>query len=406
MRTNGIGALSALAAAVLLAACGGGSDGGHDFDSNNANQAQANIQQVVVFGDSLNDVGTYNPTTISLTTAGPTPPSPGLAFTTKPGAPWTSYVALNYNFYLQPYERVDFGLPTSLGGPGQVVTLGGTDYAQGGATVQTDATGGGVVNTTVSGHTVPLQEATALSVKTQIDTYLGAKSGFNAHQLVLINGGANDILNYFQNANTNVVPLLTSIATTSSLTAATASVTALGKATADNMVAQLQRLPNGGATNVVYANVPDIGATPFAGFLQQAITAQLNATGGQALGLLPTVQYVPTLITAMVTAYNQEVAAGIASTKIITFDANALLKSVQASPATYGMINVSSPACNSETTAGDPTTLTSLICTQATLVSGATDSNYLFADYVHPTNGAHKIWAQAVIQQIQASIPK
>ena len=397
MRTNGIGALSALAAAVLLAACGGSEDGGHDFDSNNANQAQANISQVVVFGDSLNDVGTYNPTTATLTTAGPVPASPGLAFTTKPGAPWTSYVALNYNFYLQPYQRVDFGLPTSLNGPGQVVTLGGTDYAQGGATVQTDAPNNGVVDDATTGN-IPIQEATALSVKTQLDKYLAASPTFNAHQLILIDGGANDILNYFQNttAMTNLLtPILTAAQVNpaglpAALATAQATVVAYGKATADNMVTQLQRLPAAGATNVVYANVPDIGTTPFASVVA-------TSSGFAQIG---------TLMTAMVTAYNQEVAAGIASTKIITFDANTLLKTVQASPATYGMINVTSPACTSETTPGNAATLTSLICTQATLVSGATDSNYLFADYVHPTNGAHKIWAQAVIQQIQTAIPK
>ncbi|GGP26412.1 SGNH/GDSL hydrolase family protein [Silvimonas amylolytica] len=400
MRTHGIGALSALAAALLLAACGGGSDGGHDFDSNNATQTQANIKQVVVFGDSLNDVGTYNPTTALLHTAGPVPASPGLAFTTKPGAPWTSYVALAYNFYLQPYQRVDFGLPTSYGGPGQVVTLGGTDYAQGGATVQTDAAGGGVVNDATTGN-VPVQEATALSVKTQIDLYLAATPTFNASQLVLVDGGANDILNYFQDT-TQVGQLLTAIATSGNLTSAAATVTAFGKATADNMVAQLQRLPNGGATNVVYANVPDIGATPFAAFLKQVVTAKLNASGGSAL--VPTVTYLPTLITTMVTAYNQEVAAGLAGSKIVTFDANALLANVQANMSQYGMINVSQPACNSRTDSTDPSTLTSLICTQATLVAGATDSNYLFADYVHPTNGAHKIWAAAVLKQIQPLI--
>jgi hypothetical protein len=121
MRTNGIGALSALVAALLLAACGGGSgDGGHDVNANAANTPQANIREVVAFGDSLNDVGTYNPTTsVGLPTSGYA--FVGLPFTTKPGAPWTSYVALNYNFYLQPYERVDFGLLATSGGPGQVV---------------------------------------------------------------------------------------------------------------------------------------------------------------------------------------------------------------------------------------------------------------------------------------------
>ncbi|GGP20347.1 SGNH/GDSL hydrolase family protein [Silvimonas iriomotensis] len=405
MRTQGIGALSALAAAVLLAACGGGSDGGHDFDSNNATQTQTHIKQVVVFGDSLNDVGTYNPTTIALTTAGPNPPSPGLAFTTKPGAPWTSYVALAYNFYLQPYQRVDFGLPAvPYKGPGQVVTLGGTDYAQGGATVMTDPANGGIVNTTVGSSTVPLQEATALSVKTQIDLYLAATPAFSSSQLVLIDGGANDILNYFQN-QTNLIQLLGAIgAASGDTTTATAVVTAFGKTTADNMVAQLQRLPGAGATNVVYANVPDIGATPFAGVVQAGLATQLPST--PYAGLAPFIGDMPALMTAMVKAYNDEVAAGIASTKIITFDANALLKSVQASPSTYGMINVTSPACTSETTPGDASTLTSLICTASTLTPGATDSNYLFADYVHPTNGAHKIWASAVLKQIQPLIPQ
>ncbi|WP_283148640.1 SGNH/GDSL hydrolase family protein [Silvimonas soli] len=410
MRTNGIGALSALVAALFLAGCGGGSDGGNDFNDNAGNTTQANIKEVVSFGDSLNDVGTYNPTTSpGLPASGYN--YAGLPFTTKPGNTWASYVALQYNFLLLPYERVDFGIPKSVvpTGTGQVVLTGGTSYAQGGATVQTDAPNGGVVNVTSGGQTFQVQQATALSVKSQIDLYLGARSSFNTHQLILADGGANDLLNYFSAQNgTTVVGLLSSVATTGTLDAANAAVTAFAKTTADNMVAQLQRLPTAGATNVVYVNVPDIGTTPFAGATVAGFNQTLTAMGGQAAGLVAVTGYLPTLMSTMVAAYNAEVAAGIANTKIITFDTASMLKTVQAAPAQYGMVNVTSPACNAnaETTPGNPATLTSLICSTATLVAPGADSNYLFADYVHPTNGAHKIWAGLVVQQILPSIPK
>ncbi|MDR3426335.1 SGNH/GDSL hydrolase family protein [Silvimonas sp.] len=381
MRTNGIGALSALVAALFLAGCGGGSDGGNDFNDNAGNTTQANIKEVVSFGDSLNDVGTYNPTTSpGLPASGYN--YAGLPFTTKPGNTWASYVALQYNFLLLPYERVDFGIPKSVvpTGTGQVVLTGGTSYAQGGATVQTDDINGpgGVVTVTLPGYgPTPVQEATQLSVKKQIDTYLASRSSFNAHQLILVDGGANDILNFLSGLSTNP--------------ANAANATAVVTAAATGMVTQLQRLVAAGATNIVYVNVPDIGTTPFATMLLASANPQL-----------------PALATQMSTGYNQAVAAGIANTKIITFDTAAMLKNVQANMSQYGMVNVNSPACNAkaQTSTTDPTSLTSLICSTATLVAPGADSNYLFADYVHPTNGAHKIWAGLVMQQILPSIPK
>ena len=369
MRINGIGKLSAIVTALLLAACGG-DDGNGNAGVAAPVTSTANIKEVVSFGDSLNDVGTYNPTTADTDKTNDV--FAGLPFTTKPGTTWASYLALQYGFFLQPYERVDFGVVGTTQGSGRVVVQGGTSYAQGGATVLNDAPNGGVTQTTVApGVTVPVQLATALSVKTQIDTYVAARTAFNAHQLVLVDGGANDLINY-----------LSAIAAGQAQPTQAAATAIIGPA-ATGMVTQLGRLAAAGATNIVYNNVPDLGLTPaFKNTALQAFATQITQ------------------------GYNDAVKGGIAQAglKVQLFDAYTMLQTIVAAPAQFGLTNVDQPACNSK----DPSTgqLTSLLCSQSTLNAAGADATWVFADGVHPTNGMHKIWAGLVAAQIATAIPK
>src|SRR5579862_3969033 len=76
---------------ALLAACGGGSDNNNNASSTPAGGVKL---QVVSFGDSLSDVGTYSPVIQGSFGGG--------RFTTNPGEVWTQKVAEYYGGTLTP----------------------------------------------------------------------------------------------------------------------------------------------------------------------------------------------------------------------------------------------------------------------------------------------------------------
>ncbi|MDQ7990277.1 MAG: SGNH/GDSL hydrolase family protein [Candidatus Dactylopiibacterium sp.] len=350
--------LLALLAAATLAACGGG--GGHDGPAT-SQEINGGYAQVVAFGDSLSDAGSYNPTTADTDPSNDVPV--GLIFSTKPGGTWTTYAAQALGLTLTAKQQVNFGV---VGQAGKIVQAGGLDYAEGGAMLLVDAANGGVTNQTIPGvGTVPVQGATARAVSTQITDYLAGHGGFQDSQLVLIQGGANDFFAFLRQVAAN--PSLGANAPTTI------------SATTTAMVTQIQRLRAAGARNIIYANLPDLGATP-------------QFRGTALAGLATTVS----------TQYNTAVANALAGTGVRVFDTQALIGKVIAAPASYGFVNVTTPACTSYTTPGDPSTLTALTCTASTLVASGADQSYLFADGVHPTAKAHLIWGNLVAELARA----
>ncbi|HSC81298.1 MAG TPA: SGNH/GDSL hydrolase family protein [Chitinolyticbacter sp.] len=350
--------MAALITTLLLAACGGGGDTENVTPTTPGEDAGLN--QIVAFGDSLSDSGTYNPTTADADPSNDVPV--GLMFTTKPGGTWASYVALALGLPLSANQQVNFGV---VGRSGKVFELGGLNYAEGGASLLVDAPNGGVQNQTIPGvGTVPVQTATARSVATQIGDYLAEHgNAFNGNQLVLIQGGANDFFYFLKQVAGN--PSLGANAPTVISNTATA------------MVTQIQRLKAAGATRIVYANLPDLGATP-------------QFRGTPLAGLATTLS----------TNYNAAVKSALASSGVVVFDTQALITQVIAAPTSFGFANVTTPACTSYTTPGDATTLTALICSDKTLISAGADQSYLFADGVHPTARGHQIWAASVLQTL------
>ncbi len=339
--------------AVVFCACG-------DDKVRSVNTTPPNVSppyaQVVAFGDSLSDAGTYNPTTADGDTSNDS--ATGLPFTTKPGAPWAVYVAANLGIQLTPNQQVDFGV---VGNGGEVIQLGGLDYAEGGARIDVDGANGGIVLQTIPGvGSVPVQLATSRSIRTQIDDYLSEHgNAFSDDQLILIQGGANDLFEFLGQVAAN--PALAANASSVVTTAATA------------MITQISRLRAANATHIVYANLPDLGKIP-----QFSTTALAD------------------LATQLSVSYNNAVKTQLDAWAVTIFDTSTLFAAVIAMPETYGFTNVTTPACNSDTIPGDPATLSALICSPSTLVSPNADITHLFADYVHPTARGHALWADQV----------
>jgi phospholipase/lecithinase/hemolysin len=341
--------------ALALALCACGDDKVEPVNTQPPATTQP-YSQVVAFGDSLTDAGTFNPTTADTDPANDS--ATGLTFSTKPGGTWAVYVAANLGLQLKPNQQVNFGI---VGNGGEVIDVGGLDYAEGGARIDLDAPNGGVVMQTIPGiGTVPVQLATSRSIKTQIDDYLAEHdNSFSDDQLVLIQGGANDIFAF-----------LAQVAGDPSLAANASSVVTT---TATAMITQIGRLRAANATHIIYSNLPDLGQTP------QFRTTPLAS-----------------LATQLSAAYNDAVQSQVIAWDVTVFDTSSLIHAVIASPGTYGFSDVTTPACTSLTSPGDPTTLSALICSPDTLVTPDADITHLFADGVHPTARAHAVWADQV----------
>ena len=409
------------AAFALLAACGGGG-------SNNASDPPPSgvNMQVVSFGTSLSDAGTYQPILLRFG---------GGRFTTNPGETWPQKVSEYFGNTMTP--AFEGGFTTLL------QASGGLNYAQGGAWV----TALGVDTTDADPTTTPAPGPTEMPLQWQIQQYLAQHQSFNANQIVLVEGGANDILN-------NIGPILTPVITSilqaqlsgTPLTQ-TQIETLLGTATqntlgtsAGALVTLIGQILTNGAKHVAVINVPDIGVTPLAqanGTVQSgiatALTAELSAapynlSSAQIQGILASVlPKVPSMVSGVVTGYNQIVSGlltqnGIAG-DVIPVDSYSWLDNLVANYSAQGFtVGNGGTACDLTAMATDaigyftanPSAIpagetaqtagtayaSSLFCSATTLTAPGADQNYVFADEIHPTTHTHELFAQLVEQAL------
>jgi outer membrane lipase/esterase len=375
--------ISALAAAALIVAgCGGG-------DTNSPLATR-----VVAFGDSLTDIGAYTPATqIPLGQAAGVPPFFGGKFTTNSHTGytatsntsnanvWVEWIAARLGVALTPAE-VGFGpapnrrkCPVALSTPALAGSC--TGYAQGGSRVTNPAgignpNGNGINGTSPAPMTVPMV--------TQVADHLAAFGGFSGDDIVFVFGGNNDT--FVQLGLVGAAAITPDAA----VLAVQAAATELATLVKDQILAN-------GARRVAVMTLPDASTTPaFA-------SADANTRG---------------LLSSLSAAFNAALLAGLDGSAARIIDARALNAAVQASPASFGLTNVTTPACNAQiiaaVTSGRITDGSSLFCNAAPaavftaaglpslngLTPGASASTYLFADGVHPTTGGHKIFADQV----------
>ncbi|WP_341314015.1 SGNH/GDSL hydrolase family protein [Paraburkholderia sp. IMGN_8] len=209
-----VGAAILAVVIALLTACGG-HGGGSSNGSNSATPAGGIHLQVVSFGDSLSDVGTYAPIGSVLG---------GGRFTTNPGQVWTQDVAQYYGDTLSAAFTIDITHKLSA--------QSGLGYAEGGATVATPANLYDFLADVIGNIEMPVNQ--------QVSSYLAAHGNFNSNQLVLVWVGSNDVLR------------------AGALPAAAQTVQ-----TAANTLAQVVgQIVQNGATHVVVVNVPNVGRSP------------------------------------------------------------------------------------------------------------------------------------------------
>ena len=356
--------LAAVAAAVIVAACGGGETA--DGPSNNVG-----INTMVSFGDSLSDVGSYNVGSI----AGLGQATGGAGrFTvnaTTGGQIWTERIAALIAVPTPCAAQTGL-FPNIPGLTGAPVTAkpGCFNYAQGGSRVSNPV---GIQSVLLQGP--PANEYnlgfTTKPVQDQMTAHLTAAGGnYTGKELVTVLAGANDVFIALGSVAGGFITPQTAVTNV-----ATAGAT-LGQLIKTLVVAK-------GAKQVLVLNVPDIVTTPFG--KQQSAEVQ-------------------GLIAAMTQAFNAQLAAqltGVAG--VVLGDAYTESLAIAANPAQYAVTNATTPACGPNALSNPPSAPgTSLVCNASNVIK-ADVSRYYFADDVHPTPYGHQLLSQfAAIQMAKA----
>ncbi|MCL3882445.1 autotransporter domain-containing protein [Marivita sp. GX14005] len=304
------------------------------------------FDKLYILGDSLSDAGTYSQSVI----AGGMGALPAIDYKFLTNAPDGS--ALTYGEVLGRELGLSLGpniysaVPVA-GLPQQ--ELGGTIYAEGGARVSDPD--GNAFDPALGITTRPLTE--------QVDRLLEDRARFDENDLLILWGGANDVF-----AQARAVG-------GGALTPGQAAAN-MGQAAGD-LLGLVDRVRAAGAETVIVVTVPDTGTTPL----------------GQSLG-----PQGAALQTALAGAFNDTLLAGIGGRAVVV-DSAKLLSTVQADPVRYGFTapNAASvPACPGN----------ALICVQG-LNASADSEERIFADGVHPTAAAHKLFGQAAFAGLQAA---
>lgn len=405
--------LSAVVSAALLVGCGGGGSGGGPTGPVGAPTEPGNFTRVVVFGDSLSDLGTYAPAT-SLAGDG-TAPYFGGRFTTNAysayttsdntstAAVWPELVANGLG--LRPITPNQIGFagqslscPAALASPTLADTC--TGYAQGGARV-TDPNG--------IGHTTPTGALAALTVPmvTQVANHHTRFGNFTESDLVFVYGGNNDVLAAYNDYLTIAAELQARVDA--------------GELTAENRETLLPFFRNGALDNIGNVGTPDIPGV--ARQLATLIKNEIMAKGGRYVAVmnLPDIALTPfgraqlpenqAFLTALSARFNNDLAIELSGVPVALIDANTIAADFVNNRATYGLADVVTPACDVEkirtVTSGQVTDGSSLFCNSTPgapfngLRDGADVNTWLFADGVHPTTGGHLLFATSVLATLQ-----
>lgn len=433
----------AMAAALLVAACGGGSD---------SIQAPAiKYTSLVSFGDSLSDVGTYKVGAVAAYGGG-TYSVNGIGGA-LPSKNWTELIAAQIGLAAPCPAQTGLNSAIALGGPIAVVDFPACrNYAQGGARV-TDPVGPGSAAAPVNS---PLGQLT-VPIVTQIANHLARVGSFSGTELVTVMAGGNDALRLLDTLVANATAagsqafassLIDQLAAgaTNPATAAQAIGLALQTEAANPAhtdasvvaaavgAAAVQPGNSAVASPAVYgpmvATAQAAGATAGAAYAKTNGAAQavfpMGEAGKQLAGYiktqivgkgakhvavvnLPDLSSTPSstgqsadtqgLILNMVIYFNEALAYELRDTAgVQIIDAFTDVRSQIANPTTYGLTNVTGTACN--LTAPSPNALgSSLVCNASNLNLGDV-SKYLFADTVHPTPYGYKLLADLVTKNL------
>lgn len=372
--------------AMVLASCGGGSDGADTAP-------KTSVSSVKVFGDSLTDSGAF-----------------GYKFTIQSSDP--------VNPFLIFPERVaaSFGFSSLC----SFFNFNGTTFIAN-STCTNYAVGGGRVNNLTN------VDAPSNAVPFSIPYQMAAGSAsLAANDLVIIDGGSNDLADItgaFLGVTTSPTGLATYKAALDTLLGSGTAAVVIGTPTSTSLAtaggAYAQALARTlvtaintnvlakGVRRVVVVNSVDFTTTP----RFQAILAGIAAAGGSAQSAA-----VQGMVQAWIQAFNAALTEGLTGTGVQVFDFYTEGSRIIKDEAQYGLTNITTPACPKVTGGVDTVTgqaslnyaTTVAACNSASMSAsipvGETSpdwwKSYAFSDNFHPTPRLHQLIAQSISVQL------
>lgn len=323
------------------------------------------------FGDSLTDSGAFAGQNYNAITGG----NPAIFATVNP-----KFTSANGKVWAEFLTTTLTGKTLVANNPLNAANAPatGTNYAQGGAQVNTTPGVGAAPGTLPPPYNTSGSPAIlAATINSQVSTFMAQKGNVaDPNALYAVYGGANDIFylaRFLSTAQQNPAGVPGFIAQTTGPAKAIFQQIATGALSptdgakavlaqaASDMATQISRLQAAGAKYVLLPMLPDMGTTPY---------GINNPTAAATL-------------TSLSTNYNsllQKTVSG-AGLNVIPIDVRSVTDELIKNPAKYGLTNVTTAGCALFGAA------TSELC--GSMVTGG--DSYMFADQVHPTQAAHQI---------------
>ena len=251
---------------------------------------------------------------------------------------WTLQVAANY------------------GKPLTASSAGGTSYATGNArvSVKPDAAG----------------NASTRTITEQIDAFLAGGS-FAGSDLVIVSGGVSDVI--------------AGMAAVTAGTQTEAAMVAAARKAGEDLAAQVRRLVAAGAKYVVVTGTYDLSKSPWA-----------KSIGREAL------------LTDASSRFNDGLLVGIVDlgANVLYVDSAYYVNLYTSVPGNYGFNNATTAVCTSvDATNGigiGAGKVNSALCNSSTLLSGANQASYVFADSVYLTPSAQRQFGTYAYDRLRA----
>ena len=412
--------MTAVAAAAFLAGCGGSSPGDQS--------PRLPFTRIVSFGDSLSDVGTYRTKLVADQGDGLYSINGDFSKEGLPYTNWTQYLASTLQVSQPCAAEIGLTPPQILVNAQDVNKLqslaqapaaqtGCFNYAEGGARVTNPIGPGNAMLYTAFNDASGLVGQLTYPLVTQVANFSAANQ-FSDTDLVTVLAGGNDLFMNRGGLDGAIKQIQATVpsdqqddqiklAAQAAIDAMTLAGTQLSALVKDQMIAA-------GATHVVVIDLPDVSLTP------DAAIYKTTATGAVAESLHPN------LVHDMVVAFNAALQNGLfgaggdvtSNPNIVWVDAFGQSEAQAASPATYGLTNITTPACDLVTPKtgitvpnfGFVPVQSSLFCNKDTLIPPeagvVTDTdktgvmNFLYADGVHPTPFGYRLLAEYVGLQL------